>query len=292
MSELAVITPTFHADAELFVDLHRSVLEYTPPETVHHVFVPPTDLGIFGQYAGPRCRVWANSELMPRRYLRLSGSNDYLNLTRPWPPVRGWVTQQAVKITAASQLAADIVLIVDSDVVLVRPIQADDFRAGGRPILHREEQGVTASMERHVIWHRVARELLGLGPSPQPPLPDYVAGFGFWQPSTVRALQERVAETTRRNWLDAFTSRLHISEFILYGVYVDEVVHAGNPLPGDITKCYNTWQRTPLDHTSAMEFAEGLPQEAVAVMISAKSRTPADIRRAAFRRCAEIVAAG
>src|SRR5689334_15826556 len=36
MAELAVITPTYREDAEIFADLHRSVLEFTPDDTIHH----------------------------------------------------------------------------------------------------------------------------------------------------------------------------------------------------------------------------------------------------------------
>ena len=71
MSELAVITPTFRGDAEIFADLHRSVLEFTPEDTVHYVVVPPRDRALFARYEGPRCRVWTSSELLPKRYLHV-----------------------------------------------------------------------------------------------------------------------------------------------------------------------------------------------------------------------------
>jgi hypothetical protein len=44
-----------------------------------------------------------------------------------------------------------------------------------------------------------------------------------------------------------------------------------------------------LSHADAIAFAESLEPEAVAMMISAKSNTPMDVRRAAIERCAEIV---
>jgi Family of unknown function (DUF6492) len=290
MTDLAVITPTYRPDAEMFADLHRSVLQFTPDDTVHHVVVPARDRGLFAGYEGPRCRVWTSAELLPPRYVGVPRANLHVNLRRPWPPVRGWVIQQAVKLAAAGQMDADVVLLADSDVVLVRPVRTDRFAIGGRPSLYREANGVTADMERHVIWHRVARDLLGLHPAPPPPLPDYVSPLNFWHPPLVRALQRRIRETTDRDWLDGFNSRLHISEFILYGVFVDEVLSASQPTPpAETTICHNNWQRTPLDHDAAIAFADQLAPEAIAMMISAKSQTPHDVRRAAIRRCAEIV---
>lgn len=294
MSELAVLTPSFRGDAGIFADLHRSVLEFTPDDTVHHVFVPERDRALFARYQGPRCRILTSRELLPRRYLRIGQGDSYVNLRRPWPPVRRWVMQQAIKIAAAAELDADVVVVADSDVVLVRPVTADRFHVGGQRSLFRLDDGVTvAGMERHVIWHRVARELFGLPAGPPPPLPDYVSSFNFWEPATVRELQRRITATTGRDWLDAFTSQLHVSEFMLYGVFVDEVLHATGPRPpADNTVCLNTWQRTPLDLDGALAFAELLEPDAVAMMISAKSNTPMDIRRAAIERCAAIAKSG
>jgi hypothetical protein len=293
MSELAVITPSFRGDAEIFSDLHRSVLEFTPSDTVHHVIVPVADKELFARYQGSRCRIWTSPELLPKRYLRIGRGDSYVNARRPWPPVRGWISQQAIKIAAAGQIEADVIVIADSDIVLVRPFGADRFKQNGQRTLYREEKGVTEDMERHVIWHQVARDLFGLPASPPPPLPDYVSSFNFWDPAVVRAMQQRISETTGRDWLDAFTAQLHISEFMMYGIFVDEVLHADKPRPpADTTVCHNTWQRTPMDHDAALAFAEQLPADAVAMMISAKSRTPEDIRRVAIQRVTEIVKSG
>jgi Family of unknown function (DUF6492) len=293
MSELAVITPSFRDDAEMFADLHRSVLEFTPPDTVHHVFIPVRDRPLFARHEGPRCRIWTSPEILPRRFVKVGQGHNYLNARRPWPPIRGWITQQAIKIAATGRIDADLVLLADSDVVLVRPVRAERFTVDGLRCLHREEKAVTEDMERHMIWHRVARELLGLPAAPPPPLPDYVSPFNFWEPAVVRAMQDRIRQTTGRDWLDAFTSQLHISEFILYGVFVDEVLGASGPrLPSDITHCHNSWERTPMTREGAIAFAEQLGPDAVAMMISAQSHTPQDIRQVAIQRCAEIAKAG
>jgi hypothetical protein len=295
MTELAVITPTYREDAGIFADLHRSVLEFTPPDTVHHVVIPPRDRALFARYSGPRCRLWTTSELLPRRYLhlRLGTLETFVNTRRPWPPVRGWISQQAIKIEMTARLDARVILMADSDVVLVRPVRAERFLVDGQYSLYREEKAVSTDMPRHVIWHRVARELFGLPPAPPPPLPDYVSPFNFWDPAVVRDMQEHIRKTTGKDWLDAFTTQLHVSEFILYGVFVDEVLGRTAPLPaaaGGI--CHNYWERTPLTPATGAEFADKLQPEAVAIMISAKSGTTANVRQAAIERCAEIVKSG
>jgi len=255
--------------------------------------VPFRDRGKFAEYEGPRCRIWDRSTLLPHRYLRAPLTDIYVNIRRPWPPLRGWVMQQTTKIAAAGQSDADIVLLIDSDVVLVRPVDPQRFIIDGQVCLYREDGGVTAGMKRHVVWHRVARELLGLPPAPPPPLPDYVGPVAFWAPATVRALQERIRAITARDWLDAFNSQPHISEFILYGVFVDEIPCADAhrvPIVHDL--CHNYYERTPMNADAATAFAQQIKAEAIAMMISSKSHTPMDVRRAAIRRCMEIVKSG
>lgn len=290
MTDLAVITPCFRGDAALFGDLHRSVLEFTNSDTVHHVLVPLRDAALFRQYEGPRCKIWIRSQILPPRYLRVPFSDVYVNLRQPYPPLRGWVMQQTAKIAAAAQLDAKVVLVLDSDAVLVRPTTVDRFIVDGELRVYRIDNGVHDQMERHLIWHQVSRRLLGLPPAPPAPLPDYVTPMNMWDPAMVRALQERVSEVTGRSWLDAFNGERHISEFMLYGVFVDEVLHAGKAKPrGDDTVVYNYYSRTPLNHDTAAEFVDNLPPEAVAMMISAKSHTPDEVRQAAIKRSAEIV---
>jgi hypothetical protein len=287
MSALAVVTPSWLPDRELFDDLHRSVLEFTPGDTVHHVIVPWMHRAAFARYESSRCRVWTHQDLIPRRYWRLPGGL-WLNARQPWPPVRGWVMQQAIKLVATSQMEADIALLIDSDVALVRPVTADLVTAGGKVVLHRDEVGVHTTMSRHVLWHQVARELLGLPPAPEPPLPDYVSPLGIWEPATARALQERIQQVTGKHWLDAFTGQMHISEFIVYGVFVDQVLHAnGSRPPSSMALCHNSWVRAPMDEDAALAFADELSPEAVAIMISSHSRTSRAVREIAQRRSAQ-----
>ena len=133
-----------------------------------------------------------------------------------------------------------------------------------------------------------AAEMLGLPAAPPPPLPDYVGPVAFWAPATVRAMQERIRVVTGQDWLEAFNSRLHISEFIQYGVFVDQtpcVDPVKAPTVADL--CHNYYGRTPMNSDEALAFAEQIKSEAIAMMIS--SHTPADVRHAAIRRCRDVV---
>jgi hypothetical protein len=201
---------------------------------------------------------------------------------RPYPPLRGWILQQVVKLAAAAQLDADVVVLVDSDIEFIRPFGVDTFRRDGVVRFYREPGGVAADKPRHLIWQRVARQLLGLPPAP-PPYDDYVSSLLAWDPAIVRQLLARVEAATGRRWTSAVGKQLHFSEWTLYGVYVAELAApAARSFVSDDSRCHSYWEETPLTDGSLHQFLSEVGPEDVAVMISAKSGTPTELRRKAM----------
>jgi hypothetical protein len=279
---LAVITPSYAPDLDLCGDLNASVLRYTPDDVRHYIITPARDVPLFSRLRGSRTEVLAVNDVLPRRIVTVPRANYWLNLRRPFPPIRGWMMQQLVKLQAASQLPAGRLLLVDSDVLLVRPVTAQTFVSAGRTRFYRRAAGVGGHMPRHLRWHDNARALLGL-PLERSPLPDYISAFNVWDQATVRALQAHIQRLTGRNWIDVIAAELDFSEFILYGVFVDKVLgDRAQVQPAASMLCHSYWQPEPLNTAAADSFVRGLSSEDVAVMISAKSRTPLAVRRAAL----------
>jgi hypothetical protein len=191
------------------------------------------------------------------------------------------MAQQVLKLAAAAALEADVALLADSDVCLVRPVDADTFRRpGGRDHFNALPGAVDEAMPRHLLWHQVARRLLGLPPA-RPPLPDYVSALSVWQPAVVRALLARVESVTGRRWADAVGGCVHFSEFILYGVFVEEVLGRDGVAVSDDPLCHSYWlEDAPLDAAAAADFVAAAAATDVAVMISARSGTDTAVRRA------------
>lgn len=230
---------------------------------------------------------WVNPAL--RRLARLAPSARVaaVNVVRPWPPIRGWILQQILKLAAAPRIDADVVVLMDADVQFIRPVSESTFICDGRVSLYRVEGGVDEALPEHVAWHRTARRLLGL-PQHAPPFHDYVSSFTAWDPAVVGALLARIEAVTGRRWIDAIGSERKFSEWTLYGVFVDEVL--GPPANAETTSrshCHDYWDPVPLSDDAASAFARATTGDDVAVMISAKSRTPLETRR---RALAEITA--
>jgi hypothetical protein len=282
MSTLAVITPSFGPDFELCAALHASVLNHSPDSVRHHIIVPPRDVPLFHRLDGPRTRIHDETAFLPRSFRRLPGLNLSMNLRRPFPPLRGWILQQIIKLAAAARADTDVVLLVDSDIQFIRPFGADTFRRDGVVRFYRQPDAIDARLPRHLIWHQVSRALLGL-PAAPPPYPDYVSSLMAWDPEIVRTLLDRVESVTGRRWPDAVGRNLHFSEWTLYGVLVDGILGtAARSFSNAGSLCHAYWDEVPLDAESMRSFLAATGPDDIAVMISAKSRTPMAVRRAGF----------
>ncbi|PZF96452.1 hypothetical protein C1I93_13875 [Micromonospora endophytica] len=245
-----------------------------------HVIVPRRDLARFGQLAG--AEVHDVAEFLPRSFRQLPGFNGWLNLRRPVPPLRGWIVQQIVKLAAAARSEADVVLLVDSDIEFVRPFGIDHFQRDGVACFYRKPGEIDDRLPRHVLWHQVARKLLGLPPA-APPFTDYVCWPAPWDPRIVRELLRRVESVSGRPWATTIGAQLHFSEEILYGVFVDEVLGApATAYATDDMRCLGYSAEVPLDAHGLDELLDRIAPGDIAVMISAKSGTPLPLRRAAL----------
>ena len=279
---MAVITPSFAPDFELCADLHRSVLEYSPDSVHHHIIVPRSDLKLFSRLAGPRTHIRCEADLLPRSFVRVPLGKFTVNLGRPFPPVRGWILQQVVKLAAVAASEADVALLVDSDIEFLRSFTVETFVRKGVVRFYRKRDEIDEQLPRHMIWHRVARALLGLPPADLP-YTDYVSSLLAWDPAIVRRMLARVTATTGRPWTTAIAGQLHFSEWTLYGVFVDDVIGApANSFASDDPLCLAYWDETPLNRDGAVDFLRGVQPTDVAAMISAKSRTPLAVRRVAL----------
>jgi hypothetical protein len=280
-SQMVVVTPTYSPDLELFSDLHQSVQRWFPTDVRHVVVVTEPDIAPFRQFEGPRCVVVSVGDVLPRSVKALPLSKLWVNLRRPLPPLRGWILQQLVKLAVAVQVPERVVVMADSDLVFIRPVTVGTFEQGGRVRLYRKDDAIDDSLPRHLRWHAVARELLGLRPAQVVPLPDYVSALTSWDRDVVGRTLQRIEDITGRGWLEAVGKELHVSECMLYGVYAAEFEHANGVTISANSLCHSYWDNIPLTAEGAAALLASVGSHDVAYMIGAKSNTPLSVRRAA-----------
>lgn len=293
MKSIAILTPSYLPDLQSFVRLHESVLRCTEVETRHHVIVPRRDLEAFREIRSPRLQVWAESDFLPasfrptdrlaalRRRLPILPSTincSAINLRRPWPPVRGWILQQILKLSAATELQSDAVVIIDSDVILLRPMPAATYFQDDTVRLYEKPGAVTADLERHKRWTRTAYDLLGIPWQGEPSFPDYVGGIVSWDPNVVRDCRQRIESVTESDWATAVAGCLHFSEFILYGTYLRHFGTEGQlSFRGSSTLCHSYWSPSPLVGRGADSFLSAYDPRDLAVHVQSNSGTSQDV---------------
>lgn len=282
MHGLAVVTPSYAPDSVLCRDLNRSVLRWTPQDVQHHIIVPRQDLPVFRMLANDRTIIHDHEEFLSATIRRLPLLNMWINKRRPWPPVRGWITQQLIKLSVAATLDVEAVLLVDSDMVLVSPIDLKSFQQGGRLALYRQPGAVHAGLPRHRQWLESAHALLGLDrPGPED-LTDYICWPCAWEPETVRAMLRRVEDVTGTPWQSAIASQLQFSEMMLYGAYVDGVL-GGSPAMTSSMNSVLYSAEAPLQLAEVSALLNSAAGAVQAVMISAKSGIPYEVRAKALQ---------
>lgn len=295
---LRIITPSHAPDFPSFTLLHDSVLRNTDLGVRHVVIVPDRDLALFNSIDSRRLDVVGYRAILPRRFIstvplaRIPGLPrgfrvNAVNVASPWPPIRGWVLQQVVKLAVAAASADDVVVLIDSDAFLIRPLTESTFRnAEGAVRLYRCPKGIGPHMHRHVRWQQVASHLLR-PPHPEHDSPDYISAFASWSPTVVRGSLARVQETTFRAWQDAIASQLEFSEFIFYGTYATTLADASWRLTvSEDPLCRSHWDPRPLTLADVDGFIGSVSPSDIAVHIQSTSSTPDAVLHEIARRIA------
>lgn len=285
---LAIVTPSHAPDFIGFSRLHASVLRNCASNVRHVVVVPDTDVSLFESLGSAQLTVVGYSAILPRRFVSTTPIARIpklprgfrvgaVNITRPWPPIRGWILQQLVKLVIVSQMTEDTVLLIDSDVVLIRRVDEGIFRKADQVVrLFRRPGGITPDMTRHIRWQATARGLLG---SPgESDAPDYISAFSSWDPNLVRGCIEAVQARQRRGWQDTIASRLEFSEFLLYGNFVMTLADPrSRSFVSDESLCHSHWDRTPLTPKAVPAFVAGINSDDVAIHVQSNSGTADEV---------------
>ncbi len=290
-ASVAFVTPSYRLDRERCALLNRS-LEACATSFEHWIIVDRGDLPQFRSLQSNRTNVLAKEEVLPVWVHRVDtlklGLRSNLWLQARGRPIRGWLLQQLVKLAVAKSLSADVVVHADSDVVLIRPFSADAVVDGdGRVRLFERPDYVDETLPNHVRWHRSAEKLLDIGPA-ELPMPDYISTLVPWKRQNAVALLDHVERTTGRHWFRAIAAAWDVSEFVLYGRFVRDVLGANaGQFVSSSPLCLDYYKRVPLTVPELTTFLDGVDEEAIAVSLTAKAgMNPAEYIQLLERRWA------
>ncbi len=279
MVSIAFVTPTYAHDLGRCELLVQSVQQFAP-DICHYLIIDKRDLPLFRHLAGPRTLLVPSEEIMDKSYRRLIGpSGIWLSLRTP--PVRGWITQQLRKLGSPTILSEQVIICLDSDVTFVRPFDLSLIQQQGKlGLLDVSYTGGTVPR-----WTSVAEDLLGLqkGSVPQR---GHVGSLIVWSRETLLRLQNHVEQTTGLPWQIAVGRCMTFSEYILYGVFVREVLgYASSPhAPTNRPLVRQPWDHDLTNDAGLNAYINDVDPGNIAVLIHSKDGISADQQRQHFQR--------
>ncbi|MEP0947908.1 DUF6492 family protein [Leptolyngbya subtilissima DQ-A4] len=279
---LALATLSYGPDfyrCQLLVD---SVSQLSQISLRHYVIVDQRDYPMFKSLANASTEILTVESLLPA-WIRRFPLVSCAWLSFKTPPIRNWVLQQLVKLAFAQRVPEAVTVFVDSDVVFVRPFDLTNFAQPDQTRLFRVPEFYSPDFEP---LYEVAYQLLGLeGYRYGVTRPNYIGNLISWRQSNVVALCDRLEQVGGRPWLETLARAKTLSEYILYGVFVDQVlgdaaghVYDWSPL------CHEYWRPCPLDDHQLVEFFAAMQPQHIAVMISAKAQIAPDRYRHYLQR--------
>lgn len=279
--KVAFVTPTYRGDFDRCQLLCESTTRFLPADVEHILIVDRRDVPLFRQLENRTVRIVVGESLTPWWIFRVFAVDGW------WAslgslPLRNWLYQQLLKISAVYATDANIINFVDSDVTLTRPFPLAYLYRDGLVRLQR----VAYHDPSHERWLRVGANLLGVREQLSPQQ-NYIGNFITWTRTNILGMIERIQEVAGVPWMRAVARCLQFSEYMTYGVYVNYVV--GLPASGhfhdDSPNLHLCWDYDVQTDSGMEKFLSTHGPENFGIMIHSKYQIPVERYR---RRVEEI----
>lgn len=232
----AFFTPSYSGDAERAVLLRRSIERHCDDQAKHFLAVPRHEISLFKAKLGNDSSIIyvAQEDLVeaifyPKFLYRVT--NHFLPSQswrfESWAGRPGWIIQQIAKMQACQLIPDGAIIFLDSDVIFYRKF---DFSTLGIKPESRTLIKITPQEESAKHRKRIARarEMLKLPAGPTEH--NYMGSPVIWYADWSRALQEHITAQHTKPWQQVLYEARFISEYSLYGVFVEEVLKPTNLL--------------------------------------------------------------
>lgn len=278
--KVCLVTPTYVPERDLFRRLSQSVQTFAGPDVEHLVFTSRADEAAFRPLLSERGRIVLTEDALDHQFRRLP---SWLNplpsrreiwvSARTWP-IRGWILQQILKIGAALHTQADILIYADSDTMLIKPMTRETFLIDGRLRL-MAERAVCGHFPSHRSWDKSARQLLGL-PSQPYNGDNFIGDFISWYRPFALKMLEHIAEVSGLPWWLTLARHPQISEYHLYGVFVETFManHTEAPVPTPDHLYLTTWDYDLMKDSEVERFLQDLDDHHLGVTLQSRSGIP------------------
>jgi len=137
----------------------------------------------------------------------------------------GWIIQQIVKLACNHWVDEGAVVFIDSDLIFIRPFDLMDLGLTDttRTLVRITPKDESSKHRSHVDQ---SRRILSLPPGSSEH--HYMAYPTIWYVDWLKELHNYIQNTANSDWQKAMYTAKHISEYTIYGVFVEEVLKPAN----------------------------------------------------------------
>lgn len=265
VESVCFFSPSYRNDLNRLIILRRSILKHCKNPPPHVVAVPNADIKSFTRALTAngvehRCEVIAQEDIVDRKFFP---RNSYKILAKLAPSQKwrfreisgksGWTIQQIAKLNSPKACNAATIVALDSDVVFFRPFDCAIFVPTGAPLLVRREPEEESAKHRKHIEN--ARLFLSLSSGSTEH--HYMSCPAVLQSDWLKELHSFIESKYREDWQTALFRQESISEYSIYGTFVQEILK-----PRNITIRNKPFNLILWDESSFNKFFEN-PDDAV-----------------------------
>ena len=264
----AFVTPSYKGDLQRCILLCHSIDAFVTGNWHHYVVVDRPHYSLFKHLQGPRRSVLLTDDVMPAKmrllfHLPFVGSRS-LWWSRETGLSLGWHIQQMVKIGIASIVKEDGLAYCDSDIFFLKPLDTASLSQDGRLRLYRNYVKQNLEIIANPEFFNPCLDLLHLPKHAQ--YFTYIDNLVTWRRQTVLEMCDHFASLNSGKWYRIFRNRLQISEYTLYGLFVEEVQKDEKfHYATSVSLCRTKWSKQNQPDQDVTEFCAGLDESQVAV---------------------------
>jgi len=264
---ISLITPSYGPDFERCRVLCESVESFVSGHNKHVVIVDHQDYDLFKCLNSGKTEIVIKEDFLPTWLHKIP-------MTKKWwfsfktLPVRGWILQQIVKLSAAEILDDELFLFVDSDVAFIKPFDVNSVIHNDQVRLYSQARKTQDYFDRRKQnWHLKSANWFGIN-DPSILTQDYISQLVVWRHDTLQKLLNFIEESKQRAWKEVLCGSLDFSEYTLYGIFAERVLQgqSGHYLTKD-ELCYCSWHHE-IDNTEDLKhFLTTIPEDYSSVLI-------------------------
>jgi len=236
-----LITPSYGPDFDRARLLLASCERHVSGIERHLLLIDEADRAQFQRLQSDQVELVSKESRLPW-WVRRSPRSSRWWLSLGSLPVRGWILQQVMKLAIAEYYDAEALVFADSDMIFIKPFHPQMLIRDNKLRHYCDRRGPhMRSDRRYQNWYQFAAQVCGID-NPDQINGSYIAQLNSWRHENVIELYRPLEQGYQHGWMTRLLRCLDMSEYVLYGTYVD---HCLGDLSGHYRDpqqlCHSSW---------------------------------------------------